>query len=123
MDSVPVIVRSALEHQLPPKTDYGIAFIGCGGIVNYGHIPSYRAHGFNMIGGYDINQEAAAKTVRDHGLKKVYATLDEVLNDPVVQIVDVAVLPWEQKNIVAKAVAAGKHLLCQKPFSDRYAEA
>src|SRR5689334_1157983 len=123
MDSVPVIVRSALEHQLPPKTDYGIAFVGCGGIVNYGHIPSYKAHGFNMIGGYDINPEASRKTVQEHGLKKVYATLDEVLNDPLIQIVDIATMAWDRRAIVEKVSAAGKHMLCQKPFSDKYSEA
>jgi predicted dehydrogenase len=123
VDPIPPLLESALEHKLPPKTDYGIAFVGCGGIVNYGHIPAYKAHGFNMIGGYDINPEAAIRTVREHGLKKLYETLDDVLLDPMVQIVDIAVLAWEQKNIVSKVVAARKHLLCQKPFSDHYAEA
>ncbi|HEY9529016.1 MAG TPA: Gfo/Idh/MocA family oxidoreductase [Anaerolineales bacterium] len=123
MDSLPPILESALEHKLPPKTDYGIAFIGCGGIVNYGHIPSYAAHGFNMVGGYDINPEAASKTVQEHGLKKVYATLDEVLEDPLVQIVDIATMAWDRHTVVAKASAAGKHMLCQKPLSDRYANA
>ena len=123
VDSIPQVIQSALERKLPPKTDYGIAFIGCGGIVNYGHIPAYKASGFHMIGGYDINPEAAEKTVQEHGLGKLYGSLDEVLLDPLVQIVDIAVVAWEQKVIVAKAVAAGKHLLCQKPFSDKYAEA
>jgi predicted dehydrogenase len=123
MDAIPQIVRSAFERNLPPKIDYGIAFIGCGGIVNYGHIPAYRANGFKMLGGYDLNHEAAVKTVQVHGLNKVYESLDEVLLDPGVQIVDIAVLPWEQRHIVEKAVAAGKHLLCQKPFSNKYGEA
>src|SRR5688572_16572448 len=123
IDSIPQVVQSALERRLPPKIDYGIAFIGCGGIVNYGHIPAYRASGFNLIGGYDLNHEAAAKTVQAHGLDKVYGSLDEVLLDPGVQIVDIAVLPWEQRDIVEKALSAGKHLLCQKPFSNKYAEA
>jgi predicted dehydrogenase len=123
MDAIPQIVRSAFERNLPPKIDYGIAFIGCGGIVNYGHIPAYRANGFNMLGGYDLNHEAAVKTVQVHGLNKVYESLDEVLLDPGVRIVDIAVLPWEQRHIVEKAVAAGKHLLCQKPFSNKYGEA
>jgi predicted dehydrogenase len=123
VDSLPPVIQSAFEHKLPPRTDYGIAFIGCGGIVNYGHIPAYKAHGFNMIGGYDINPEAATRTVQEHGLKKVYETLDDVLLDSMVQIVDIAVLAWEQKNIVSKVVAARKHLLCQKPFSDHYVEA
>ncbi len=123
VDSVPLIVRSAFDRRLPPKVDYGIAFIGCGGIVNYGHIPAYRTSGFNMIGGYDINHEAAVRTVQTHGLNKVYASLDELLLDPSIQIVDIAVLPWEQREIVEKSISAGKHVLCQKPFSSRYAEA
>jgi predicted dehydrogenase len=123
IDSVPQVVQSALERKLPPKIDYGIAFIGCGGIVNYGHIPAYRASGFNMIGGYDVNYEAAEKTVQTHGLSRVYESLDELLLDPNIEIVDIAVLPWDQREIVEKAVSAGKHLLCQKPFSTNYSEA
>ncbi len=123
IDTIPQVVRSAFERRLPRKIDYGIAFIGCGGIVNYGHIPAYKASGFNMIGGYDVDHEAAEKTVQTHGLNKVYESLDEVLLDSSVQIVDIAILPWEQRDIVEKAAAAGKHMLCQKPFSTNYAEA
>ena len=123
MDHLPPVIQSALEPKLPPKIDYGIAFIGCGGIVNYGHIPSYKTHGFNIIGGYDIDPEAARKTVQEHGLQKVYATLDDVLNDPLVQIVDIATMAWDRRAIVETVSAAGKHMLCQKPLSDKYLEA
>jgi len=123
LDSIPEVIQSAFVRKLPPKTDYGIAFVGCGGIVNYGHIPSYKANGFNLIGGYDINAEAAEKTVQAHGLKKLYTSLDELLSDPSVQIVDVAVVPEEQWNVVTKVIAAGKPLLCQKPFCVDYAKA
>ena len=123
IDSIPQVVQSAFERKLPPKIDYGIAFIGCGGIVNYGHIPAYKASGFNMIGGYDRDHEAAEKTAQAHGVDKVYVSVDEVLLDPKIQIVDIAVVPWDQHDIVAKAVVAGKHMLCQKPFSNHYAEA
>ena len=123
INSVPSIIQSALEHKFPPKIDYGIAFIGCGGIVNYGHIPAYKASGFNLIGGYDRNPEATEKTVQTHGLKKNYRSVDELLSDPMVQIVDVAVVPEEQWNVVTKVIAAGKPLICQKPFSVEYGEA
>ena len=123
IDSIPAVIQSAFIHKLPPKIDYGIAFVGCGGIVNYGHIPSYQANGFNLIGGYDINPGVAEKTVQTHGLKKVYKSLDELLSDPEVQIVDVAVVPEEHWNVVSKVIAAGKPLLCQKPFSVDFAKA
>src|SRR6266498_4937224 len=100
IDAIPQVIRSAFERKLPPKIDYGIAFIGCGGIVNYGHIPGYKASGFNLIGGYDLKREAAEKTARVHGLHKVYGSLEDVLLDTNVQIVDIAVLPWEQRDIV-----------------------
>jgi predicted dehydrogenase len=122
-NSLPPFVQSALERRLPPKVDYGIAFVGCGGIVNYGHIPAYTASGFKLVGGYDLDREAAEKTAQTHGLRNVYDSLDDLLADPTVEIVDIAVLPWEQRAIVEKAVAAKKHLLCQKPFSDTYADA
>ncbi len=122
-DPLPPIIQAALERNLPPKTDYGIAFVGCGGIINYGHIPSYTANGFRMLGGYDVNKEAAEQTVEKHGLGRVYDSLDDLLADPAVEIVDVAVLPWAQLEIVKKVVAAKKHLLCQKPFSTEYSEA
>jgi hypothetical protein len=37
LDSIPSIIQSAFVYMLPPKIDYGIAFIGCGGFMNYGH--------------------------------------------------------------------------------------
>ena len=49
VDSLPPVIQSALEHKLPLKIDYGIAFIGCAGIVNNGHIPAYKVHGFNNM--------------------------------------------------------------------------
>jgi predicted dehydrogenase len=123
VDVIPQFVRAAFEKRLPLKTDYGIAFVGCGGIVNYGHIPAYKASGFHMIGGYDRHAEAAEKTVETHKLEKAYSSLDELLSDAGVQIVDIAVVPWEQRDIVEKVAAAGKHMLCQKPFSDKYGDA
>src|SRR5436190_8977058 len=123
IDELPLVIQSAFKRRLPPKTDYGIAFIGCGGIINYGHIPAYQASGFNLLGGYDRNPEAAEKTVETHGLKKLYGSLEELLADPQVEIVDIAVIPGQQRDIVEKAAAAGKHILCQKPFSVHYPEA
>jgi predicted dehydrogenase len=111
------------KPHLPSKTDYGIGFVGTGGIVQYAHIPAYRKAGFNMVACYDVNHETAQRVAEQHSIPKVYNSLDELLADPEVQIVDIAVPPWEQLKVVERVAAAGKHMLCQKPLSDKFDEA
>jgi predicted dehydrogenase len=108
---------------LPPKTDYGIGIIGCGGIVNYAHLPAYRQAGFRVLTCYDRDAAAAARTAREHGIPRLATCVDDLLSDPEIAIVDIAVTPWDQVEIAERAVAARKHLLCQKPLADRYADA
>lgn len=111
------------KPRLGKKTDYGIAFIGTGGIVQYAHIPAYRKAGFNIVGCFDASADTAKDVAQKHGIPKVYATLAELLADPKVEICDIAVPPWEQLKIVEQVAAARKHMLCQKPLSDKFHEA
>jgi predicted dehydrogenase len=114
-----------LDYQphLPPKTDYGIGIIGCGGIVNYAALPTYRKHNLNVVGCYDVRRESAERTAAEFNIPTVYADLDDLLADKTVAIVEISVPPWHQLNIARRCIAAGKHLLCQKPLSDKLAEA
>jgi predicted dehydrogenase len=106
--------------QLPAKSDFGIGIVGCGGIVNYAHLPAYKANGLRVLACFDENHAAASKTAKDHGIPKVTASLDELLSDPAIEIVDIAIPPRAQEAVALKVIAAGKHLLCQKPLSDDY---
>ena len=108
---------------LPPRTDYGIGIIGCGGIVNYAHLPAYRQAGFRVLACYDRDPAAADRTAAEHGIPRVAASIADLLADPEIEIVDLAITPWDQPDVAAKAVAAGKHVLCQKPFADDYTKA
>ena len=108
---------------LPAKTDFGIGIVGCGGIVNYAHLIAYKNHNLNVLACYDINSEVANKTAQTHGIPRVYEHLDKMFGDPNIQIVDIAVQPWHQREIAERALAAGKHLLCQKPLSDVFVNA
>jgi predicted dehydrogenase len=111
------------KPKLGTKTDYGIGFIGTGGIVQYAHIPAYRKAKFNIVACYDLNPDVARKVAAEFGIPKGYATIDELLKDPAVHIVDMAVPPWDQLKVVTQVAAAGKHMLCQKPLSDTFSEA
>ena len=103
--------------QLPTKADYGIGIVGCGGIVNYAHLPAYAAHGLRVLACYDVHAETARKTAADHGIPTVYDSLDALLADERIEIVDIAVPAAHQRPIAERALAAGKHLLCQKPLA------
>lgn len=109
--------------KLPQRVDRGIGIIGTGGIVNYAHLPAYKSAGFKVVGVTDLRHEQAVRTARQHGIAQVYSSVDELLQQPEIEIVDVAVYPSVQVSIVEQAAAAGKHLLCQKPFADEYKKA
>jgi predicted dehydrogenase len=109
--------------KMPRKLDRGIGIVGAGAIINYAHLPAYKSARFNVVAITDKNYERAAQTAQDHGISQVYSSVEELLRDPRVEIVDIAIYPWEQFEVVQKAVAAGKDLLCQKPLSDEYAKA
>jgi predicted dehydrogenase len=111
------------KPRLGRKTDYGIAFCGTGGIVQYAHIPAYKKAGFHIVGCYDLNPDTARTVAAQHNIPKTYQTLDDLLADPAVEIVDIAVPPWEQLRVVEKAATAKKHMLCQKPLADTFADA
>jgi predicted dehydrogenase len=111
------------KPKMPRRIDQGIGIVGAGGIVNCGHLPAYKAAGFKVVGIVDRNTQQAEKTAMVHGIAKTYATPDELFRDETVEIVDIAVYPAEQVEIVRAATAAGKHILCQKPFADEYGKA
>jgi predicted dehydrogenase len=47
---------------------------------------------------------------------RAYETLDEILSDPQVDLVDVCLPPHLHVDAVCRALAAGKHVLCEKPL-------
>ncbi len=52
----------------------------------------------------------------EHGADRA-ASLDEVLDDPTVQLVDLCVPNYAHAELCARAASAGKHVLCTKPLS------
>src|SRR5580698_8538881 len=93
------------KPKLPQRMDHGIGIVGAGGIVNYAHLPAYKKAGFKVVGVTDRNREQAERTAKEHGIAKVYASIEELLHEPEIEIVDIAVYPAEQIAIVEQASA------------------
>jgi len=111
------------KAELGQKTDFGIGVVGAGSIVEAAHLPAYKKAGFRVVGITDLDIGKAQGLAGRFVIPKVYRVLNELLDDPQVEIVDVAVPPGAQSLIVTQALKAGKHLLCQKPLAIRSSEA
>ena len=117
-----------LQYSAPPpsRRDYGIGAIGAGFIMRDVQLPAYRQAGFHVAGILSRRPEAAREAAHLRGIPRVYETLAEMLQDPAVQILDIAVPPDRQLEVVRQAVTDGKHLkgiLAQKPLAMNYGEA
>lgn len=110
-------VADRIRVRIPDEHKRPIAVVGAGEIVDVAHLPAYRAHGLAVRGIFDIDPARARDVAARHEVPHVYPSLDQVLADPAVEVVDIAVVPTEQPAIVRAALDAGKHLLCQKPLA------
>lgn len=101
----------------------GIGLIGAGAIARAGHLPAYRGAGFRVVAVTDLDPARARSAAAEFGIDRVHADVESLLADPRVDLVDIAVTPHAQADIVRAAVRAGRHVLAQKPFSTDLAAA
>jgi len=111
------------QPEMPRRLEHGIGIVGAGGIVNYAHLPAYAQAGFKIVAITDKDRKRAEQTAAAHKVAKVYSTVEELLDDREIEVVDIAVYPWETVAIGEQAIHAGKHILCQKPLADEYTKA
>ncbi len=125
---MPLAINLNLDH-LPPKparSDFGIGAVGAGFIMRDVQLKAYANAGYNVVGITSRTPEIAREVADLHAIPKLYDTLADMLRDPEIQILDIAVPPDRQLEIVQQAVELGVHLkgiLAQKPLAVTYEEA
>src|ERR1700733_6239315 len=109
----------------PLKKDFPIGVLGSGFIVDECHLVSYRRAGFNPVGIASRNRENAARVAGRHMIPRVYDNYDQLLDDPRIEILDIAVPPNRQLDLIRAACARGtvKGILAQKPLALNYLDA
>ena len=65
--------------KLGNKIDYGIGVVGCGGIVQYAHLPAYKKAGFRSVAVYDIDKDKAEAVAQEFNIPNAYDSLDDLL--------------------------------------------
>lgn len=103
---------------LPSTLTLGIGIIGCGGIVQWGHMPAYRQAGFNVVGIASRNPQRVQAFAEKWQIPRAYDDWRKLIALNEVRIVDVT-YPFDEERleIVRAAAAAGKHILMQKPMA------
>lgn len=123
--------ESAGRRRAAPKLDYRprrpksrlpIAMIGCGGVTS-SHLNAYRKARYPVIGFTDLDP-ARAESRREQFFPKarVYSSSSALLAECPASVVDIATHPEQRKQLIRDALAAGKHVLSQKPFVARLAD-
>ncbi|MGQ0566345.1 MAG: Gfo/Idh/MocA family protein [Gemmobacter sp.] len=99
-----------------PRGSHRIALVGAGGI-SFAHLDAYRSHGFE-VAVILSRDEGRATARRDEFFPQAEVMTDyaALLARDDIAVVDLTPHPAERLPLIEQALAAGKHVLSQKPF-------
>lgn len=114
---------SEVDHRpRVPRRPRGVGLIGAGSIARSAHLPAYAAWGIPVVAVASRDVADARALAADFGIARVHDSVDALLADPEVEVVDIATGPAGRLDLIEAAVAAGRHVLAQKPLSADPAE-
>lgn len=109
---------------MQPSKPHNIGVIGTGKIAGNAHLPSYDwGANINVVALADKNPEVLHAQAEKWQVQHAFTDYRRLLEMPEVEVVDVAVDTDQHKVVVLDALAHGKHVLCQKPLADNFADA
>ena len=114
-----------LPH-LPRDKSIGIGCIGSGFIMADCHLVAYRQAGFNPVAIAARNMERTKQVATRHAIPKAFQDYRKMLDDPQVEVVDVAVPPDIQFEVIREITSRRSRIrgiLAQKPLGVDYAQA
>lgn len=99
----------------------GVAVVGSG-FIGPVHIEALRRLGHRVVGILGSNPERGKAASKSLGLPKAYATYEELLSDSTVEVVHITSPNKYHFEQAGRAIAAGKHVVCEKPLAMTTAE-
>ena len=103
--------------------DIGIGIIGAGRVATYHLQALANTPEARVIALYDVVPERASETAAAYDIPHVAPTLEDLLDRREIEAVIVATPPVAHREHTTMALAAGKHVLCEKPFALNASEA
>lgn len=95
----------------------GLAVVGSAGVIGDDHVREICSlESARLVGVTDVNDEAALQQARQVGAR-FYPTMENLLEDPAVDAVTIAVPHPLHATLAIQALQAGKHVLTEKPMA------
>jgi len=102
----------------------GVGVVGAHRWAEEAHLPGYAAcDRAALVAICDVDAERAERMAARYGIAKVYTDHRELLADPDVELVDICTPTHTHLRLSCDAIAAGKHVLSEKPLAETAAEA
>lgn len=103
------------------RRDWRIGVVGSGFIIRDCHLVAYRNAGFNPVAIASRNHTTACEVAAIHHLPKVHDSIEDLLHDESIDVLDIAVPPMAQPEVILRAVDCGRGrlrgILAQKPLA------
>ncbi len=101
-----------------------IGVVGLGRIGMSVHLQCLRARPekFKVVAACDLIPERTEKYAKEFGCR-TYLNIEDLINDPEVEVVDIATRSCDHYAHSKMALLAGKSVLVEKPFCETYEEA
>ncbi len=98
----------------------GVIGVGFGATV---HIPAFRSEGVEVVAVCASRQERAEEAAQRFDIPNAFSDYRELVTHPDVDAVSVATAPNLHYEMTCAALEAGKHVMCEKPFTTNAGEA
>jgi predicted dehydrogenase len=109
----PVQLRQAAVHDHP-----GIGLVGAGAFADGTLLPALRAAGFSRLTAVaSAGGLTATRLAQRHGFEQAVAGAEAVLADPGVSVLVIATPHDTHARLAVQALAAGRHVWCEKPLA------
>ena len=94
------------------------------GLIGSGFVAELHMYAYKRV--YGVDAEVAAVVSRSdhvvefakkHGIAQTYRDYHDLLGNPAIDVIDICTPPSLHARMIVEAMQAGKHVICEKPFS------
>lgn len=112
------LLRHFQKEAPDPDTSLGIGILGYAPSVGRFHgLAAENTPGLHLVAACDINSRQLAQARQDFPGVKTYADAAAMAEDPHIDLVIVVTAPDSHARLSMQMMAAGKHVLCEKPLA------